>query len=159
MLHPARDKARDPHGDRSVSQEVAAGRAAAKLARQITIPLAEHQLSLSQYRVLIFLDEGGAAPSDLAERLSVSRPSITALMDGMAERGLVERHRHPDDGRRVVHHLTESGRNALELADQAVAGRLMRLGAHVNAGDPTPLIQNLSRFGDAIRAARAAGIT
>ncbi|MDG2428470.1 MAG: MarR family transcriptional regulator [Acidimicrobiales bacterium] len=159
MLHPSRDRILDTPSNRSISQEVAAGRAAAKLARQITIPLAEHQLSLSQYRVLIFLDEGGAAPSDLAERLSVSRPSITALMDGMAERGLVERHRHPDDGRRVVHHLTESGRSALQLADEAVAGRLLRLGAHVNAGDPTPLIQNLSRFGDAIRAARAAGIT
>jgi hypothetical protein len=33
----------------------------------------------------------------------------------------------------------------------------MVLGAHVNAGDATPLIENLSKFGDAIRAARAAG--
>ena len=129
------------------------------MARQITIPLTDHDLSLSQYRVLVFLDEGGAAPSDLADRLSVSRPSITALMDGLDERGLVERHRDPDDGRRVVHHLTAAGRRTLAVADQAVADRLTRLGAHVNAGDPTPLIENLSRFGDAIRAARAAGAT
>ncbi len=148
-----------PPDDEAITREVAAARAAAKLARQITIPLTDHKLSLSQYRVLVFLDEGGAAPSDLAERLSVTRPSITALMDGLTERGYVERHRDPDDGRRVVHHLTGSGRQILEVADQAVADRLMRLGAHVNAGDPTPLIVNLSRFGDAIRAARAAGTT
>ena len=148
----------EPLSDPPASREIPA-RAAAKLARQITIPLTDHDLSLSQYRVLVFLDEGGAAPSDLADRLSVSRPSITALMDGLDERGLVERHRDPDDGRRVVHHLTAAGRRTLAVADQAVADRLTRLGAHVNAGDPTPLIENLSRFGDAIRAARAAGAT
>jgi len=149
----------EPLSDPPASREIAAAPAAAKLARQITIPLTDHDLSLSQYRVLVFLDEGGAAPSDLADRLSVSRPSITALMDGLDERGLVERHRDPDDGRRVVHHLTAAGRRTLAVADQAVADRLTRLGAHVNAGDPTPLIENLSRFGDAIRAARAAGAT
>ena len=149
----------EPLSDPPASREIAAARAAAKFARQITIPQTDHDLSLSQYRVLVFLDEGGAAPSDLADRLSVSRPSITALMDGLDERGLVERHRDPDDGRRVVHHLTAAGRRTLAVADQAVADRLTRLGAHVNAGDPTPLIENLSRFGDAIRAARAAGAT
>ena len=143
--------------DQPEFQEISAARAAAKLARQITIPLTEHELSLSQYRVLVFLDEGGAAPSDLAERLSVSRPSITALMDGLGERGLVERHNDPDAGRRVVPHLTDAGRQTLAVAARAVADRLMRLGAYVNAGDPMPLIENLSRFGDAIQAARAAG--
>ena len=145
--------------DQPEFQEISAARAAAKLARQITIPLTEHELSLSQYRELVFLDEGGAAPSDLAERLSVSRPSITALMDGLGERGLVERHSDPDDGRRVVHHLTDAGRRTVAVADRAVADRLTRLGAYVNAGDPRPLSENLSRFGDAIRAAQAAGAT
>ena len=60
---------------------------------------------------------------------------------------------------RVVHHLTDAGRQTLGVADRAVADRLMRLGAYVNAGDPMPLIENLSRFGDAIQAARAAGAT
>ena len=83
----------DPCGDGG--QLVAAARAAAKLARQVNIPLSEINLSLPQYRVLAFLDEGGAAPSDLAGRLSVSRPSITALMDGLLNRNLVERHSDP----------------------------------------------------------------
>ena len=77
----------DLSSERPELQEISAARAAAKLARQITIPLTEQELSLSQYRVLVFLDEGGAAPSDLAERLSVSRPSITALLAGLSERG------------------------------------------------------------------------
>jgi len=142
-----------------VPQVVAAARAAAKLARQVTIPLGEVDLSLPQYRVLAFLDEGEAAPSDLAGRLSVSRPSITALMDGLITRGLVERRPDTDDGRRVHHHLTDDGRNVLQRADQAVGDRLVAIGTHVNAGDPSVLIASLARFGQAIRAARAAGTT
>ena len=138
---------------------VAAARAAAKLARQVTIPLGEVDLSLPQYRVLAFLEEGEAAPSDLAGRLSVSRPSITALMDGLITRGLVERRPDSDDGRRVHHHLTDAGRAILQQADQAVGDRLVAIGAHVTAGDPSVLIASLARFGQAIRAARAAGTT
>jgi len=148
----------DPTSDAD-SQVVAAARAAAKLARQVTIPLGEVDLSLPQYRVLAFLDEGEAAPSDLAGRLSVSRPSITALMDGLITRGLVERRPDTDDGRRVHHHLTDDGRNVLQRADQAVGDRLVAIGTHVNAGDPSVLIASLARFGQAIRAARAAGTT
>jgi|TARA_B110001454_G_scaffold33543_1_gene32877 long-chain acyl-CoA synthetase len=145
----------DPYEDGG--QLVAAARAAAKLARQVTIPLGEIDLSLPQYRVLAFLDEGGVAPSDLAGHLSVSRPSVTALMDGLINRGLVERHPDPDDGRRVTHHLTGEGRSALERADRAVGDRLVLIGTHVHAGDPNLLIASLARFGEAIRAARAAG--
>jgi len=148
----------DPTSDAD-PQVVAAARAAAKLARQVTISLGEVDLSLPQYRVLAFLDEGEAAPSDLAGRLSVSRPSITALMDGLITRGLVERRPDTTDGRRVHHHLTEDGRNVLQRADQAVGDRLVAIGTHVNAGDPSVLIASLARFGQAIRAARAAGTT
>ena len=148
----------DPASDAD-PQVVAAARAAAKLARQVTIPLGEVDLSLPQYRVLAFLDEGEAAPSDLADHVSVSRPSITALLNGLITRGLVERRPDTDDGRRVHHHLTDDGRNVLQRADQAVGDRLVAIGTHVNAGDPSVLIASLARFGQAIRAARAAGTT
>ena len=137
---------------------VAAARAAAKLARQVTIPLGEVGLSLPQYRVLAFLYEGEAAPSDLAGRLSVSRPSITALMDGLITRGLVVRRPDTDDGRRVHHHLTDDGRDILQQADKAVGDRLVAA-AKALGGDGSVLISSLALFGQAIRAARAAGTT
>ena len=148
----------DPASDAD-PQVVAAARAAAKLARQVSIPLGEVDLRLPQYRVLAFLDEGEAAPSALAGRLSVSRPSNTALKDGLITRGLVERRPDTDDGRRVHHHLTDDGRDTLQRADQAVGDRLVAIGTHMNAGDPDLLIASLARFGEAIRTARAAGTT
>ena len=144
----------DPASDAD-PQVVAAARAAAKLARQVTIPLGEVGLSLPQYRVLAFLDEGEAAPSDLAGRLSVSRPSITALMDGLITRGLVERRPDADDGRRVHHHLTDDGSDILQQADKAVGDRLVAA-AKALGGDGNVLIAGLARFGQAIRAAQAA---
>ncbi len=84
------------------------------LARQVELALVEVDLSLPQYRILILLDEGKVAASALADRLAVSRPSVTAVVDGLVTRGLVERHHDPADRRRVGHDLTAEGRRLLE---------------------------------------------
>jgi DNA-binding MarR family transcriptional regulator len=100
------------------------GRTAAWLAKQVEIGLSSANLSAPQYRVLGLLDERSAVSSDLAERLAVRPPSVTAIVDGLVGRGLVERKQLPSDRRRVDHVLTDSGRRALDEADAAVAGRL-----------------------------------
>jgi long-chain acyl-CoA synthetase len=100
------------------------GRTAAWLAKQVEIGLAAADLSLPQYRVLGLLDERSAVSSDLAERLAVRPPSVTAIIDGLVARGLVGRRTVLTDRRQVDHVLTKSGRRALDAADAAVAGRL-----------------------------------
>ncbi len=100
------------------------GRAAAWLAKQVEIGLASVDLSLPQYRVLGLLDESPAVSSDLAERLAVRPPSVTAIVDGLVSRGLVERRHVVADRRLVDHVLTEDGHQALARADAAVATRL-----------------------------------
>ena len=95
--------------------------------------LAQVELSLSQYRTLMFLDDGSAAASALADHLAVSRPSVTAVVDGLVGRGLVER-KHDDEGdrRRVDHRLTEQGRRVLCQADDAVEARLREIAGHLS---------------------------
>ena len=100
------------------------GRTAAWLAKQVEIGLATAELSLPQYRVLGLLDESSAVSSDLAERLAVRPPSVTAIVDGLVARGLVERRTVVSDRRQVDHILTDSGRHALDTADAAVTARL-----------------------------------
>ncbi|MHB1710915.1 MAG: MarR family winged helix-turn-helix transcriptional regulator [Acidimicrobiales bacterium] len=102
----------------------AVGRTAAWLAKQVEIGLDSVELSLPQYRVLGLLDESPAFSSALAERLAVRPPSVTALVDGLVARGLVERRGVESDRRRVDHSLTEAGHQVLESADEAVGGRL-----------------------------------
>lgn len=100
------------------------GRTAAWLAKQVEIGLGTVDLSLPQYRILGLLDESSAVSSDLAERLAVRPPTITAVVDGLVARGLVERRNVVADRRRVDHALTENGRRVLETADAAVSARL-----------------------------------
>jgi long-chain acyl-CoA synthetase len=108
------------------------GRTAARLARQLELALAEVDLSLPQYRILILLDEGNVAASALADKLAVSRPSVTAVVDGLVTRGLVERRHDPGDRRRVGHDITREGRLILERADVSVDGRLSAIAALID---------------------------
>jgi long-chain acyl-CoA synthetase len=108
------------------------GRTAAWLARQVEVGLVPADLSLPQYRVLGLLDESSAVSSDLAARLAIRPPSVTAVIDGLVARGLVERRPVDGDRRLVDHLLTESGRAALDKADQAVNARLEDILAHAD---------------------------
>jgi long-chain acyl-CoA synthetase len=107
------------------------GRTAARLARQLELALAEVDLSLPQYRILILLDEGKVQASALADKLAVSRPSVTAVVDGLVTRGLVERHHDSPDRRRVGHDITALGRLLLERADESVDGRLSSIASMI----------------------------
>ncbi len=109
---------------RAPAEERTLARTAAWLAKQVELSLATVELSAPQYRVLGLLDERSAVSSDLAERLSVRPPSVTAIVDGLVHRGWVERRTVAGDRRRVDHVLTAQGRRTLSAADHAVASRL-----------------------------------
>jgi long-chain acyl-CoA synthetase len=111
------------------------GRVLARLGRQLELGLASVDLSLSQYRMLGFLIEGEGAAARLAEKLAVSPPSVTAMVDGLIARGIVER--RPDDTDRRRHQLTvtAAGRRLLASADAAVEEKLGVLFDHLGAAD------------------------
>jgi long-chain acyl-CoA synthetase len=121
------------------SEPLEPGRIVARLARQIEVALAKVDLTLSQYRVLIHLCEGREAASGLADKLAVSRPSITGVVDGLVARGLVAREHDAADRRRVGHELTDAGRRLLGTADAEVQRRLGEIAAHAPAGGADPL--------------------
>lgn len=71
-------------------------------------------LSLVHLNVLAVLDTDGPLPMrGLAETLDVSQASATGIVDRMAQRGLVARHRDDDDRRVVRVALTDQGRNLI----------------------------------------------
>ncbi len=99
------------------------------MAKQVEIGLDAVGLSLPQYRILTLLDAGPTISSALADRLEVRPPSVTAVMDGLVSRGLVDRAHREDDRRRVSHTLTPEGRQLLAAADTAVEARLDAIAA------------------------------
>ena len=101
------------------------GRAAAWLSKQVELALGGVELSLPQYRVLGVLAEGASMPSALADRLTVRRPTVTAVVDGLESRGLVQRTPGGVDKRSVTHTLTPKGQRLLAKANDAVDARLL----------------------------------
>jgi long-chain acyl-CoA synthetase len=133
------------------------GRTIAWLARELACGLDAVELSPPQYRILILLSDGSTMSSALASRLAVSPPSVSSVVDGLVNRGLVERRHGEDDRRRVPLQLTEEGREILAQADRHVDARLAGLVANLGAADlARRAIDDLELWSDALVARRQA---
>jgi long-chain acyl-CoA synthetase len=140
-------------------ESIGLGRVAARLAKQVERALAELGLSVPQYRVLANLAEGPSAASALAERLIVSRPSVTAIADGLVERGLVERRATPADRRAVIHVLTDRGFEVLASADEAIERRLHGLAANLTDAERRRAFAGLQAWQKALDEVRSKAVT
>jgi DNA-binding MarR family transcriptional regulator len=91
--------------------------------------------------------------SALAERLAVRPPSITAVVDGLVSRGLVERRHAEDDRRRVAHVLTAKGEKLLTTANEAVDSRLAGIAGSLESAELTArALEGLALWRDAMAA-------
>ena len=85
--------------------------------------LKPHGLTFPRYEALVLLtfSSAGALPlGKMGERLQVHPTSITSIIDRLERDGLVERRRHPDDGRAVLAAITDAGRALVEVATPAL---------------------------------------
>ena len=57
----------------------------------------------------VLRDHGAMSPSDLGERLIVTRATVTGLLDSLERRGFVERSRNPADRRSLMVEITPDG--------------------------------------------------
>jgi len=130
-------------------------RTLARLARMLERGAGE--LSLPQFRVLAMVDEGGERASHLAERLAVAKPTVTAVVDGLVERGYLSRSADADDRRATRITLTPAGRRALWNAEEAMEQRLEDVLAHADdAGEIAEALADLELALDRMRAERLA---
>jgi DNA-binding MarR family transcriptional regulator len=75
----------------------------------------DRSVSKTNLHILMLLDQLGRQPmSRLATLADVSMPNMTAVIDRMAEHGLVERARGDDDRRVVLVSVTDQGRAILD---------------------------------------------
>jgi long-chain acyl-CoA synthetase len=150
----------DAHGPAvAAPRPVPPSRILARLARQVELGAGSVDLSLSQYRVLSLLDSGQEAASSLAEKLAVSRPSITGVVDGLVGRGLVRRDNVDGDRRRVDVGLTAEGAATLAQAEVEIQRRLEAIAAYMEPGrgDPFAALLPWRAALDAYRKARHGG--
>jgi DNA-binding MarR family transcriptional regulator len=79
---------------------------------------AEHDLSLTQLRVLAILRDRRVKMSELAGYLGLDKSTISGLVDRAEKRGLIRRLPNPVDGRGVDVELSAAG---MELAERGAA--------------------------------------
>jgi long-chain acyl-CoA synthetase len=148
------DQATDPGAGAPPRVLGSYGRVAAWLSKRVEVALGTVDLTLPQFRVLGILAEGSSAASGLADRLAVRRPSITALIDGLVARGLVDRRQEEDDRRKVALRLTKDGERILEEADRAVDEYIASLAGFLPTKEEAMALRSLELWGRAMAASR-----
>lgn len=92
-------------------------RVATDLSIALDACLSKHQLLQGRWWVLILLMREASKtsmPSVLAEKAGVSRATMTGLIDGLEQSGLVERVYTKDDRRSIQIKLTDAGQDKLD---------------------------------------------
>jgi len=125
-------------------------RTAARLGRQMEFALANAGITVPQYRLLSLMSEGSSAGAVLADKLRVSRPTVTGIIEGLVVRGLVLREDDPEDRRRMRATMTRAGEETLRLADAAVSARLLELLDTVDPDRASTAIEGLRVMHDAL---------
>ena len=127
------------------------GWTAARLARQVEVALAPLDLTPAQYRMLVQLVRGRDVSSRLAEKLAVSAPSVTAVVEGLVLRGAVERAHSVEDRRLIALALTELGRTLLASAEEALQDKLGSIaGELVDEASVASALDALKLWGEAL---------
>jgi DNA-binding MarR family transcriptional regulator len=91
-----------------------------RLADLTAAALAPFGITGRECAVLIAIDDRAPlSQQEVAHRLGVDRTTMVILIDELEGKGLVQRRRDPDDRRKNVVALTETGRTTLRGASQA----------------------------------------
>src|ERR1700722_17505994 len=115
---------------------------------------ASGELSLSHYRVLSAIASGDERASRIAARLAVGKPTISATVDSLCQRGLLVRSTVKGDHRAAALRLTRQGAAVLSRVEAEMVARLEGLCSRTPDGGR--LIESLVWLGGAIEADAAA---
>lgn len=105
-------------------------------ARRLDLMMAQMHLGLSERMGLSAAEilalahlslEGALGPTELVRRLHMTTGAMTALLDRLADRGLIVREPHATDRRRVVVRLTKGGKGELFEHVHGMAAEVVEL--------------------------------
>jgi DNA-binding MarR family transcriptional regulator len=108
----------------------------------------EPSLTLAQYRLLAMIADGAERASHLAGELALTKPTVSATIDTLVERGFVVREAVDGDRRAIRLTVTAAGAAALGRAESSMRERLDDVLARVD--DPARLRESLAQLQSAL---------
>lgn len=111
----------------------------------LTEVAAEHDLSLTQLRVLGILRDREPTMADLATFTGLERSTVSGLIDRAAQRGLVTKTADLHDGRSVRVSLTESARDLVPEVTATVGDRIKPLTSQLTTAEQRRLTALLTK--------------
>jgi DNA-binding MarR family transcriptional regulator len=105
------------------------------------------QITPPRFTALVIVGANpGIGQSTLGQVLGIARSGAMMLTDWMQERGLVERRRHPRDGRAWGVHLTARGERLVAAMKRRVAAEDRKRAAVLTAGERRELLRLLNKL-------------
>lgn len=101
----------------------------------------EADISLGQYRTMLFLKGGAKRAGAIAAAGAVKKPTVSAMLANLREKGWITDETDPDDARALSVALTPAGRARIDALEDELAARLAAI---VPSGELASLIEALS---------------
>jgi DNA-binding MarR family transcriptional regulator len=80
-------------------------------ARMLQHFIEQHGITTAQWYFLrVLWEQDGLTQAELSSRVGLMTPTTVAALNTLERKGLIKRHRHPTDGRKVAVYLTRAGR-------------------------------------------------
>ncbi|MFI5306125.1 MAG: MarR family winged helix-turn-helix transcriptional regulator [Polyangiales bacterium] len=114
----ADDGTAGPKADRGLRRRARAVRAFVFMSRLFEYECRELEVSMAQYRMLLYLRHGPRRAGELAARASITRPSLSTSIAAMEKQGLLRRTTVDDDRRGVKLELTRKGLLAIDRIEE-----------------------------------------
>ena len=114
---------------------------------------------MTPIKVLLYLKlfQNDVEPSVIADFICVPRQTMTSILDGMEQDGLIVRQEHPSDRRRKLVRFARKGSALAERALKEIRRHEAQAMAALTPGELSSMLASMRKFSEALEGSVAAG--